>query len=172
MRRITSLSSCAFYATAHAHALLTEFDDAGSVRRRKCPHDDVDVRQHREHVDPYDFAKPAFHAIAIDGGVRVPRHDDARPGVTQKGSDIPNVKVRGSDSLPLQADRLERAFPRQPVGARKAAIGQMPAYFDGSLTVRRLRPFFRRRLSVSLPHFVSIRARNPCVAMRRLFRGR
>ena len=43
------------------------------------------------------------------------RHDDSRPGVTQKGSDIPNVKVRSSESLPVQADRFERTFPRQPI---------------------------------------------------------
>ena len=46
------------------------------------------------------------------------------------------------------------------------------AYFDGSFTVRRLRPFLRRLLSTSRPHFVSIRVRNPCLRIRRLFRGR
>jgi hypothetical protein len=46
------------------------------------------------------------------------------------------------------------------------------AYFDGSFTVRRLRPFLRRRLRTSRPHFVSIRVRNPCLRIRRLFRGR
>src|SRR6476620_142911 len=46
------------------------------------------------------------------------------------------------------------------------------AYFVGNLTVKRRRPFFRRRLRTARPHLVSIRARNPCVRMRRLFRGR
>lgn len=46
------------------------------------------------------------------------------------------------------------------------------AYFDGSFTVRRLRPFLRRLLRTSRPHFVSIRVRNPCLRIRRLFRGR
>lgn len=46
------------------------------------------------------------------------------------------------------------------------------AYFDGSFTVRRLRPFLRRRLRTSRPHLVSIRVRNPCLRIRRLFRGR
>src|SRR4051812_33157887 len=47
-----------------------------------------------------------------------------------------------------------------------------PAYLLGSLTVRLRRPFLRRRLSTARPHLVSMRARNPCVLMRRLFRGR
>jgi hypothetical protein len=49
---------------------------------------------------------------------------------------------------------------------------QAPAYFDGSLTVRRFRPFFLRRLSVSRPHRVDMRVRKPCVFTRRLLRGR
>src|SRR5258706_4246912 len=39
-------------------------------------------------------------------------------------------------------------------------------------TVSCLRPFLRRRANVALPHFVSIRARNPCVLNRRVLRGR
>lgn len=72
-------------------------------------------------MQPYDFAELAFHAIAIDGRVRVLRHDDPGPGVTQKGSDVPNLEIGGSESLPLQANCVERAFPRQPIGSRKTA---------------------------------------------------
>lgn len=72
-------------------------------------------------MEPYDFPKPAFHAVAIDGGMRVLRHDDPGPGMTQKGSDVANLEIRGSESLPLQANCVERAFPRQPIGPRKAA---------------------------------------------------
>ena len=54
----------------------------------------------------------AVVAIAIHRRVRIARHDDARSGMTQKGSDEPNLEVRGSDSLPLQTNRLERARSR------------------------------------------------------------
>jgi hypothetical protein len=101
--------------------LLAQLSDTGRVRRRQRAHDNVDVRQRREHIDPYDFAKPPFHAIALDSGVRILRHDDPGPGVTQKGSDEPNLEMRGSESLPLQADSLECAFPREPNGSREAA---------------------------------------------------
>ena len=46
------------------------------------------------------------------------------------------------------------------------------AYFEGSFTVRRCRPFFLRRLRTARPHRVDMRVRNPCVRIRRLFRGR
>jgi hypothetical protein len=38
--------------------------------------------------------------------------------------------------------------------------------------VSRFRPFFRLRESTARPQRVAIRARNPCLLMRRLFRGR
>src|SRR3989449_11265801 len=43
---------------------------------------------------------------------------------------------------------------------------------DGVRTVRRLRPFLRRRESVARPQTVFIRARNPCLLVRRRLRGR
>jgi hypothetical protein len=106
--------------------LLTELGNSRQVRRRERAHDHIDVGEHGEHVETYDFAKAAFHAIAIDGGVRVPRHDDSRSRMTKKGSDVPNLEVRGSESLPVQPDRFERAFPRQPICARKAATVRCP----------------------------------------------
>ena len=113
-------------ARACPDELRAEFLHRGPVRRRKRAHDEVDVRQGGEHVETYDLAKTAFHAVAIDGGVRIARHDDPHPGMTQKGSDVPNLEVRSSESLPLQADRLERALPRQPPGAWKAAMIRRP----------------------------------------------
>jgi hypothetical protein len=62
---------------------------------------------------------------------------------------------------------------REPMSSRKARRWrQEPPCFDGNETVRRLRPFFRRRDSTARPQRVAIRARNPCLLMRRLFRGR
>lgn len=62
---------------------------------------------------------------------------------------------------------------REPVGSRQARrTGQEPPCFDGSETVSRLRPFFRRRERTARPQRVAIRARNPCLLIRRLLRGR
>jgi hypothetical protein len=62
---------------------------------------------------------------------------------------------------------------REPNGSRVARRWrQEPPCFDGNETVRRLRPFLRRRERTARPHRVAIRARNPCLVIRRLFRGR
>lgn len=85
-------------------------------------------------------------------------------------------RVRGARDAPVEpASHFSR-----PSGDRHSCSGDFlsnrktlyaPAYFVGSLTVSRLRPFFRRRLSTSLPHLSDILVRNPCVLIRRLFRG-
>ena len=60
----------------------------------------------------------------------------------------------------------ETVVPRQ---ARRWR--QEPPCFEGSDTVNRLRPFFRLRESTARPHRVAMRARKPCLLMRRLLRG-
>jgi hypothetical protein len=62
---------------------------------------------------------------------------------------------------------------REPVSPRQTRRWrQEPPCFEGSETVSRFRPFFRLRESTARPHRVAIRARNPCLLMRRLLRGR
>jgi hypothetical protein len=61
----------------------------------------------------------------------------------------------------------------EPVGSGQARrTRQEPPCFDGSDTVSRLRPFLRRRERTARPQRVAIRARNPCLLIRRLLRGR
>lgn len=90
--------------------------------------------------------------------------------------------VAGLDRVPgFQGFVRESAFPLRelPPAAGQWSVGghaenarsYAPAYFDGSFTVRRRRPFLRRRLSTSRPHFVDMRKRNPCLRILFLFRG-
>jgi hypothetical protein len=61
----------------------------------------------------------------------------------------------------------------EPVGSRQARRSrQDPPCFDGIETVSCFRPFFRRRESTARPQRVAIRARNPCLLILRLLRGR
>ena len=69
------------------------------------------------------------------------------------GAVFVNVQVIGSAADPFDA-----------VEARHVQGGGVAAYFV--LTVRRLRPFARRRLRTSRPFLVLIRTRNPCVRFR------
>jgi hypothetical protein len=61
--------------------------------------------------------------------------------------------------------------------AREAGTARVPLvryrlrFLDGMRTVRRLRPFLRRRDSVARPQTVFIRARNPCLLTRFRLRG-
>lgn len=68
-------------------------------------------------------------------------------------------------TLRISLDRARRRNVCCPI------IPQAPAYFEGSLTVRLLRPFLRRRLSTARPHLVDMRSLKPCLRMRRLLRG-
>jgi hypothetical protein len=69
------------------------------------------------------------------------------------------------------AANVGRAY--EPVGSRQARRSrQEPPCFDGIETVSCLRPFFRRRESTARPQRVAMRARNPCLLIRRLLRGR
>ena len=61
------------------------------------------------------------------------------------------IQPRGCQSTPARAQAQERTLTA-------------PAH--SLLTVRRLRPFARRRLRTSRPFFVLMRTRNPCVRLR------
>ena len=67
----------------------------------------------------------------------------------------PVAPGQGPIHVPGRPDRL-------PEGGRKSITGY---------TERRLRPFARRRLRISLPIFVLIRLRKPCVRFRRRLFG-
>ncbi len=76
----------------------------------------------REHVQPYDFAQATFHAVARDAVVGILGHDDPDPGMTQKGSDVPDLEIRGPESLPLQTNGVELSRTRQARRAREPAV--------------------------------------------------
>ena len=62
--------------------------------------------------------------------------------------------------------------PGEPSGPLQVlASRQEPPCFDGRETVNRFRPFLRRRDSTSRPQRVAMRARKPCLLIRRRFRG-
>lgn len=100
-----------------------------------------------------------------------------------RGTTIPTRILEKREGLQRTTSALVRrvlpAFRMCSISWRRVTLAapgyfkdHAAAYFDGSFTVSRLRPFLRRRLSTSRPHRVSIRARNPCLRMRRLLRGR
>ena len=126
--------------------------------------------------------------LAVRRGARP--HAGAASGGYEESSDFrilelrsPHADVTEGKAMPGHRETLsEHASPlASQAGAPPFVSGgafaetpafQAPAYFDGSLTVRRLRPFFLRRLRVSRPQRVDMRVRKPWVFTRRLFLGR
>ena len=84
-----------------------------------------------------------------------------------------HVQVLEPATLSLRETATDIGRAREPVRPREARpCRQEPPCFEGSETVRRFRPSLRRRESTARPQRVAIRARNPCLLIRRLFRGR
>ena len=94
----------------------------------------------------------------------------------ERGSRRPDLEMLGPDALPLSRDLLQFGTPRYAClsGETEQRFRRFyaPEYLSGMRTVNCFRPFLRRRASVARPHFVSMRARNPCVLSRRVLRGR
>src|SRR5262245_47122492 len=87
-------------------------------------------------------------------------HDEVGNGVT------PPLALQRQKLMPL-AQTVPRRKALRPVPARQPQFG----CFGGIETVSRLRPFARRRFRTSCPPGVLIRARKPCVRLRRLLLG-
>jgi hypothetical protein len=100
-------------------------------------------------------------------------NDESHPRLARLIVDPDHVQVleAAAPAMGQAAANVGRA--REPMGPRQPRRWrQEPPCFEGRETVRRFRPFFRRRDSTARPQRVAIRARNPCLLMRRLFRGR
>ena len=89
------------------------------IRLAACPDHKIDRRGRRQEARAHQFAQAALQSIAVDRRLRVTRYDQADAGVIERGSDGPNVQVRGSDSLPLSRNTLKLCPARQSMAPRK-----------------------------------------------------
>jgi hypothetical protein len=88
------------------------------------------------------------------------------------GKQRPELRDTRFASASLHVAPTPGRFLSSAAGCEESRGAYTPAYLEGNWTVSRLRPFFRRRLKTSRPHFVAMRNLKPCVRMRRLLRGR
>ena len=95
-------------------ALLSKPRETRLIRCGKRAHNHIHAQafQRRKYIDSYDFSEPPFHAITFHGRVGMSRHDYPDSSATNKGSEVPNLKVGGSDSLPFNSYRLKFLFAR------------------------------------------------------------
>jgi hypothetical protein len=153
--------------------LIAERIEAGPVGLAAGANDQVPRGLMGLKVDAPDFAEAPTETITGHRGRLKFRNDQSHPRVARRVvcPDHVQVLVTATPSFVQAAANVGRAG--EPVGSRHARRSrQEPPCFDGSETVRSFRPFLRRRESVARPQRVAIRARKPCLLIRRLLRGR
>jgi hypothetical protein len=121
--------------------------------------DNDDIKTRRDVVMTENLSNQSFSPISLNGSAELLRRRDAQPadrpfvGQDEHGGEASvDADAALIDVLKFgaAADPFMRPEPRQ-----------ISVY--SLLTVRRLRPFARRRFSTSRPFFVLIRTKNPCV---------
>lgn len=141
---------------------------AHDVAQRAGGHGD-EVRAGREctAVPAEVLAKEPLDAVAEGGATDAPPHSDTETHrLPLAPSDMEHKRPRTEAAPgPERADQVRP--PENPSRPREAVLPPL----RGPQTVRRRRPFARRRLRTFLPPGVLIRLRNPCVRLRLLRSG-
>ena len=124
--------------------------------------DDDDVEPWRDLVATENLSYQSFSSISSNGAADFFRRRDAQApdGPLGRQDEGGAVAAANTDATVIHA--LELGTAANPF--RRAEPHSL-------LTVRRFRPFARRRFSTSRPFFVLIRTRNPCVRFRRRLLG-
>jgi len=153
---------------------------------RLLPGPDQDIERKRalpepgENLPPADLPEAAFHSVPIHDPVSMLRNHQAEPGPRPSRRQKEDVQVRRLLPPPLPEKRPDVPGPgdstrrgesepsRRPRSRARQTLGP---YFEPTLTTRRRRPLWRRRLRVFRPPLVCMRARNPCLFFRFRFRG-
>ncbi len=136
-------------------------------------HQQVERWLHRLHLATPHFLEPAPETIPGHRGRLESGNNQSHARMAQCIVDPDQVEKRGPAAPTLGQAPPDVGCSRQPARPRETLFGrQARPCFDGIETVRRFRPFFRRRDRTSRPQRSAIRARKPCLAIRFLLRGR
>lgn len=135
---------------------------AGAEELTLWHHDDIVAR--RDLVETENLSYQSFSAIPHDGTAQLSGGRDAEASHIEPVGQYEQRGVAPPDASTPFIGELEFRSSANPLD--RAEWSQSYSL----LTVRRLRPFARRRLSTRRPFFVLMRTRNPCVLLRcRLF---
>jgi len=154
-------------------------DSCRLERTRAAPRDHHHRRSRRQlrpQLLPETFAHATLHPVAHDRNPDSARHRHAQPRALRLILETPRIDhemgSRKSHAVSLEAQKL--GAPMQPVRRGEAQLrahSAQPGCLAGIEIARRARPFARRRLRILRPPGVAIRARNPCVRLRRRLCG-
>jgi hypothetical protein len=121
--------------------------------------DDHDVIPRRDLVSTKNLSNQSFSSISFNRAADLPCGRDSEPSYTPLvGQDKDRAVSAVEPNTPL-VDLLE-------LRASANVLGWTEFQSYSLLTVRRLRPFARRRFNTRRPFFVLMRTRNPCVFAR------
>jgi hypothetical protein len=121
-----------------------EHDVGGNLRSRQ--------------IQSIRFPQKSLRPVALDGAAHLPARDHCDPQ--------PPIHRRVSES------HEKRIHQPSPLAVHELEVTLSPKTLDADTgrrhTLRRRRPFRRRRANTARPPFDRIRTRNPCVRLRRL----
>jgi hypothetical protein len=158
---------------APAEQLISEGVECRVVGPRSGLYDHVPRWLSRLDLESPDFTQPAPETIAGHRGRLVLGDYQSHPWLARLvvNPEYVHVLEAAAPALSETAANVRRA--REPMCSRQARRWrQEPPCFDGSETVSSFRTFFRRRDRTARPQRVAMRARKPCLLIRRLLRGR
>ena len=120
--------------------------------------DNDDVKSIRDLIPTENLSNQSFRSITLDRATELLRGGDSQPA---------NPAIRQEKHRAVAAvNPKSTAVDLLELGAAANAFGWPEFQSYSLLTVRRLRPFARRRFSTRRPFLVAIRTRNPCVRLR------
>jgi hypothetical protein len=138
---------------------VISFKDAQAGVEILALRDDDDVESWRDLVPTKNLSNQSFGSVSLDCAADFSRRRDPEPS---------HALVSGQDEHRAVAAVESNAPLVNLLEFRPAAdvFGWTEPQSYSLLTVRRLRPFARRRFSTRRPFFVLMRTRNPCVFAR------
>jgi len=148
------------------------------VRLPPSPDDQIRRRLPPLNLAAPNLPQPAPQTIAGHRGRPELRYDQSQSRMARRVVRPNHVQMFEAAAPPFGEALANVVGTREAANSRKPSrLGacrcrQEPPCFEGRRTVNCLRPFFRRRDSTARPHRVAMRARNPCLLIRRLLRGR
>ncbi|OFV94508.1 MAG: hypothetical protein A3G76_12190 [Acidobacteria bacterium RIFCSPLOWO2_12_FULL_65_11] len=150
--------------TAFEAGAVIGFKDTQTGFEQLASGNNDDIETRRDLVTTENLSYQAFSSVSLNGATELLGRRNPQTSDLALVRQHEQCGKSSTDSGPVLVDLLELRTPMDPL------VGLEPSQTYSLLTVRRLRPFARRRLRTSRPFFVLMRTRNPWVRRRwRLF---
>jgi hypothetical protein len=142
-------------------------DNQTGVEQCALGHDD-DIVAIRDLITTENLSYQSFSSISLDGPSELSSDRHSQTSDREPVRQNEQCGVAPMDSRAFFVDQLEISAAANPLIGPEKSHGAFSGWAESYslLTVRRLRPLARRRLSTKRPFFVLMRTRNPCVFAR------